>query len=193
MRQMLHRVNPVLSWTGWLNVLLAGLALALLPLDQRLVTGMLVWVKPLKFDVSIAVVLVTAGVFLEGLQGWDAAKLSAGTALAVALGIEGVLISLQAARGVRSHLNISTPFDAHVSMVMGLMAVFYLGDFWQVSPPATGLVAVVGAVYILGAMFYALKRPHLSPRYFGFHELFHVCTIIGFTLHYIAVVFAISS
>ena len=80
-----------------------------------------------------------------------------------------------------------------IYVVMGLMAVFYLGDFWQVSPPATVLVAVGGAVYILGAMFYALKRPHLSPRYFGFHELFHVCTIIGFTLHYIAVVFAISS
>ncbi|WP_346845088.1 hemolysin III family protein [uncultured Rothia sp.] len=78
-----------------------------------------------------------------------------------------------------------------IYVVMGLIAVFYLGDFWSVSPTATILIAVGGAFYILGATFYGTKRPRLSPRYFGFHELFHVCTIIGFVLHFIAVMFAI--
>lgn len=78
-----------------------------------------------------------------------------------------------------------------IYVVMGLMAVFYLGDFWEVSPVATVLIATGGAFYILGAAFYGSKRPYLSPRVFGFHELFHVCTIIGFILHYIAVVFAV--
>ena len=76
-------------------------------------------------------------------------------------------------------------------VIMGLMAVFYLGDFWSVSPVATLLIVAGGACYITGAVFYALKRPHLSPRVFGFHELFHVCTILGFACHYIAIVFAL--
>lgn len=75
--------------------------------------------------------------------------------------------------------------------VMGLIAVFYLPDFWRVSPTASVLIAAGGAIYILGAVFYGTKFPQLSPRHFGFHELFHVCTIVGFILHYIAVMFAI--
>ncbi len=76
-------------------------------------------------------------------------------------------------------------------VVMGLMALFFLGDFWSVSPTATLLICAGGVFYIVGAVFYALKRPALSPRVFGFHELFHVCTIFGFACHYTAVVFAL--
>ncbi|WP_129360729.1 MULTISPECIES: PAQR family membrane homeostasis protein TrhA [Micrococcaceae] len=76
-------------------------------------------------------------------------------------------------------------------VVMGLMALFYMADFWSVSPVATILICVGGVFYIVGAVFYALKRPVLSPQVFGFHELFHVCTILGFACHYIAVVFSI--
>ncbi|MFW0108343.1 PAQR family membrane homeostasis protein TrhA [Rothia sp. P7181] len=78
-----------------------------------------------------------------------------------------------------------------IYVVMGLMAVFYLQDFWKVSVIATILIAAGGAFYILGAVFYGTKRPHLAPHIFGFHELFHVCTVIGFILHYIAVVFSL--
>lgn len=76
-------------------------------------------------------------------------------------------------------------------VVMGLAAVFFLGDFWAVSPTATILICCGGACYIVGAVFYALKRPHLAPAVFGFHELFHVCTILGFICHWIAIVFSI--
>ncbi|MBM7051442.1 hemolysin III family protein [Rothia sp. ZJ932] len=77
--------------------------------------------------------------------------------------------------------------------VMGLIAVFYLPDFWQVSPAASVLIAVGGAIYILGAIFYGTKYPKLSPKNFGFHELFHACTLVGFILHYIAVMMAVMS
>jgi hypothetical protein len=45
--RVLHRVNPALSGAGWLHVGLAVAALALLPLDHRLITGAPAWVKPL--------------------------------------------------------------------------------------------------------------------------------------------------
>ena len=36
-------------------------------------------------------------------------------------------------------------------------------------------------------MIYALKKPDPSPRWFGFHEIFHACTVAAFICHYIAV------
>ena len=52
---------------------------------------------------------------------------------------------------------------------------------------ALALVFAGGVVYTLGAIFYALKRPALWPSVFGYHELFHACTLIAATLHFIAV------
>jgi len=43
-----------------------------------------------------------------------------------------------------------------------------------------------GLAYTFGALVYARKRPDPWPRVFGFHEIFHVCTIIGAGLHYAA-------
>ena len=41
-----------------------------------------------------------------------------------------------------------------------------------------------GIAYTLGALVYARKRPDPWPRVFGFHEIFHVCTIVGAGLHF---------
>ena len=58
-----------------------------------------------------------------------------------------------------------------------------------------GLVVVVlllvgGLFYSLGAIVYALRRPDPSPRWFGFHEVFHAFTLLAFATHYVAVSFA---
>jgi hemolysin III len=50
------------------------------------------------------------------------------------------------------------------------------------------LLLAGGAVYSLGALVYALKRPDPAPRVFGYHEVFHACTLVGATLHYVAIV-----
>jgi hemolysin III len=42
-----------------------------------------------------------------------------------------------------------------------------------------GLMLVAGAAYTTGALIYARKRPDPWPGVFGFHEVFHVCTIVG--------------
>ena len=49
------------------------------------------------------------------------------------------------------------------------------------------LIITGGAAYIAGAVVYATKRPNPSPRWFGFHEVFHALTVVGFTCNYIAV------
>jgi hemolysin III len=52
------------------------------------------------------------------------------------------------------------------------------------------LLLVGGLFYSLGAVVYALQRPNPSPRWFGFHEVFHAFTLAAFVTHYIAVSFA---
>jgi hemolysin III len=41
------------------------------------------------------------------------------------------------------------------------------------------LMLVAGAAYTSGALIYARKRPDPWPGVFGFHEVFHVCTVLG--------------
>ncbi|WP_431916844.1 PAQR family membrane homeostasis protein TrhA [Micromonospora wenchangensis] len=53
------------------------------------------------------------------------------------------------------------------------------------------LLAAGGAVYSIGAVFYALRRPNPWPAVFGHHEFFHACTLIAALCHHIAIYFAL--
>ena len=53
------------------------------------------------------------------------------------------------------------------------------------------LVAVGGAFYTLGAIAYGTKRPDPSPLVFGYHEVFHLCTILAAICHYTAIWLAV--
>ena len=58
---------------------------------------------------------------------------------------------------------------------------------------ACGAVGVVlatgGALYCAGAIVYARKKPNFAPGVYGFHELFHCCTVLGATLQFLAIAF----
>jgi hemolysin III len=53
-----------------------------------------------------------------------------------------------------------------------------------------GLALLVGGglAYTLGALVYATKRPDPWPATFGYHEVFHVLTLLGAGLQYAALV-----
>ncbi|MEV6706809.1 PAQR family membrane homeostasis protein TrhA [Micromonospora wenchangensis] len=53
------------------------------------------------------------------------------------------------------------------------------------------LLAAGGAVYSIGAVCYALRRPNPWPTVFGHHEFFHACTLIAALCHHIAIYFAL--
>ena len=53
------------------------------------------------------------------------------------------------------------------------------------------LMCVGGFCYTAGGVVYALKRPNPSPRWFGFHEVFHACTVVGFICQYVAASFVV--
>jgi len=71
-------------------------------------------------------------------------------------------------------------------LVMGWAAVMYLADLFNANPAMMILVAVGGVLYTGGAIVYAMKRPNPWPGHFGFHEIFHVCTLLAFLCHWTA-------
>ena len=50
-----------------------------------------------------------------------------------------------------------------------------------------GLVIAGGACYTVGALVYAMRRPNPYPTVFGYHEIFHALTVVGATLHFVAI------
>jgi hemolysin III len=75
-----------------------------------------------------------------------------------------------------------------VYIALGWAAVFFLPEFLHRGGVAVLVLVIVGGVlYSLGAIVYAAKRPDPSPRWFGFHEVFHSFTLAAYTVHYIAV------
>ena len=51
------------------------------------------------------------------------------------------------------------------------------------------LLLLGGVLYTAGAIVYALRRPNPAPAVFGYHEVFHSCTVAGAALHFIAIAF----
>ncbi|MFV2119946.1 PAQR family membrane homeostasis protein TrhA [Streptomyces sp. Act-28] len=73
-------------------------------------------------------------------------------------------------------------------IAMGWAAVFFLPDFMREGGIAVLVLIVVGGVlYSVGGMVYGLKRPNPSPRWFGFHEVFHSLTLAAFAAHYVGI------
>jgi hemolysin III len=71
-------------------------------------------------------------------------------------------------------------------LVLGWAAVMYMIDLFQANAAMMILVIVGGVLYTVGAVVYALKRPNPWPGHFGFHEIFHVCTVLAFLCHWTA-------
>ncbi|WP_420113792.1 PAQR family membrane homeostasis protein TrhA [Pseudactinotalea sp.] len=75
-----------------------------------------------------------------------------------------------------------------IYVALGWVAVWFLPAFGRTGGPGImWLVIAGGLAYTLGALVYGLKRPNPAPRWFGFHEIFHVGTMIGYVCHGIAV------
>ncbi|MFF1507497.1 hemolysin III family protein [Streptomyces sp. NPDC058326] len=73
-------------------------------------------------------------------------------------------------------------------IAMGWAAVFFLPDFMRAGGIAVLVLVIVGGLlYSAGGVIYGIKRPNPSPRYFGFHEVFHSLTLAAFIVHYVGI------
>ncbi len=75
-----------------------------------------------------------------------------------------------------------------IYVALGWAAAFWIGDFLRAGGAAVvALLVLGGGLYTLGALVYGLKWPNPWPRWFGFHEVFHLLTIAAFIVHYVGV------
>ena len=92
---------------------------------------------------------------------------------------------------------IDAPRWLYTPMYLGLgwAAIFFIPAFIDgaerfssgIAIATLVLVATGGLLYTVGGVIYGLKRPNPSPRWFGFHEVFHSLTVLAFAAHYVGV------
>jgi hemolysin III len=71
-------------------------------------------------------------------------------------------------------------------LLLGWAAVMYIVPLFQANAAMMILVIIGGLLYTAGAVIYAVKKPNPWPGTFGFHEIFHVCTVLAFLCHWTA-------
>lgn len=113
-------LSPALTVSTGVMVLGAVLTTLGLLLDSRQLVGEPLWLKPTKFYLSLAAYNATVLYFFSFLSERRRLVRLSGHILAAAGALEMVAITLQAARGVRSHFNVATPFDAAIFSMMGI-------------------------------------------------------------------------
>jgi hemolysin III len=78
--------------------------------------------------------------------------------------------------------------SAAVYAVVGWAALVAIPQlFHGLGAVGFGLILGGGVAYTLGAVVYALRWPDPWPRVFGFHEVFHACTLVGVGTHLAAI------
>lgn len=91
--------------------------------DPRVVTGQPVWVKPTKFALSTTIYSFSFVWLLTFVQGRPRLKAIAAWGTLIGFVMELAVIIFQAARGMTSHFNVSTPLDGLLWTVMANFVV----------------------------------------------------------------------
>ncbi|MGC4865753.1 PAQR family membrane homeostasis protein TrhA [Micromonospora sp. DT53] len=82
--------------------------------------------------------------------------------------------------------------SAPLYLALGWVAVAMLPEILHGGGVAALVLLIIGgAIYSVGAVFYALRRPNPWPTVFGHHEFFHSCTLLAALCHHIAIYFAL--
>ena len=113
--------SPLLYWIVIVHLVLAIVSITSSFMDDRTLMGVNVWMKPLKFSISVAIYILTVG-FLMTLYPFSKKKKNLiNNIVCWTLLIELGLIIYQASGGVQSHYNISNQFDGLIFTAMGIL------------------------------------------------------------------------
>jgi hypothetical protein len=116
--------DPVLFWTGAFMLLVLLVVILISIGDSRVILGINAWIKPMKFLISVTIFLWSMAWFMADTRPATWRRRFVGWGVALAMGVEIVLILMQSGRGVPSHFNIAHWFDGMVFSIMGLAITF---------------------------------------------------------------------
>jgi hypothetical protein len=122
----MFRREPLYATAALVLAALILPTLVAMSVDQRTFNGVNVWIKPLKFEISLAIYLATLAWFAGWLPAGTTGTLAYRTfAASVVAGIaaEMVWVGGAAAFGIASHFNVDQPFMKAVYGLMGVLAV----------------------------------------------------------------------
>ena len=112
--------SKLLTWLGIIFLVQSLVLIALIPFNEIIVLGINSLLKPLKFGLSLWIYSWTMAYFVHYFN--DKVMVRRFEILAVvAMGIEQIIITVQAFRGTLSHFNISTPTDGILFSLMGIL------------------------------------------------------------------------
>ncbi|MBX3053679.1 MAG: hypothetical protein KF753_19530 [Caldilineaceae bacterium] len=182
------RFNRMLTLAVLLHLALIPVALVLIFLHPTVITGSNAWIKPTKFAISVPIYLVTFGWFLAHVKRNARWIGFAATGAGIALLVETTLITVQAVRGVPSHFNNTTAFDAAVFSVMGgfiifltllnlLLAIWLI--FQKLPDRAFAWALRWGAIIAFAGMGVGSLMPPPTPAQLAALEAGEVVTTIG--------------
>jgi hemolysin III len=81
-----------------------------------------------------------------------------------------------------------------IYLALGWVGIFVFPDLLRHAGVAVViLIAAGGLLYTAGGIVYGLQRPDPRPLVFGFHEVFHLCTVVAAACHMVAVWLAVYS
>ena len=118
--QQFRSLNSGIQFSLWWQLGLFLPSLLALPFDRRKILGLNPWIKPLKFEISVAIFLLTIGFVMRQLNSSPKAVNLIGWIIGIAMILENTLIVFQSARGVRSHMNYTSAFDGVIFSFMGV-------------------------------------------------------------------------
>ncbi len=158
-----RRLVRTSRFTATLLLLFAALFVVIFGLafvDPRTLLGDPLWIKPLKFAISVPLYVGTLLWILSYVRGWRWLVRTVAVVSSTILLVELALIIMQAARGVRSHFNIATEFDAAIFSFMGMLILV----LWVMS---------------LAAVFLLLRQRMDDPVFAWSLRLALIITVIG--------------
>lgn len=109
---------------------------------------------------------------------------AAGTRLLVLVWIGAALGALRALLWVRAPRVVA----AGLYVALGWLVVLFWSDIQGALGSALlALLLAGGLLYTVGAVVYATRRPDPLPRWFGYHEVFHVFVIAACVCHFVVI------
>jgi hemolysin III len=84
---------------------------------------------------------------------------------------------------------LSKKVSAAIGLGLGWVAVAAITQLLKLPWPGLMLLLIGGAAYSVGAVVYALRKPDPFPRVLGYHEVFHLLTLVAVGCQYAAIAF----